>query len=147
MRLEFLYGTETGTAEFVCRDLQEALPDIPSTIISLEDKSLDAFDTDTLHVIICSTFGAGELPETAKPFYDRLTSTQPDLSHVRFAMFGLGDTDFDDTFGVGSELLMKALLASKATMIGERDVFDASGTDMPEDVAIPWLKNILGRMQ
>ena len=50
---------------------------------------------------------------------------------------------FEDTFAHGSERLMTRLLACNARMVGERGLHDASGPDMPEDIAVPWAHDIL----
>lgn len=143
MRLEFLHGTETGTAEIVCEDLDAAVSGVETAIHSLEDVDPSALEADPLYIIVCSTFGSGDLPTTAEPFVDKLNATKPDLSHVRFAIFGLGDRTFGETFNQGSEKLMEALIACKAKMVGERGIADASSADMPEEVAVPWLEDIL----
>ncbi|MEL7013674.1 MAG: flavodoxin domain-containing protein [Pseudomonadota bacterium] len=144
MRLEFLHGTETGTAEIVCEDLDAAVSSSVETAIhSLEDVDPAALEADPLYIIVCSTFGSGDLPSTAEPFFAKLNATKPDLSHVRFAIFGLGDRTFGETYNQGSEKLMEALIACKAQMVGERGIADASSADMPEEVAVPWLEDIL----
>ena len=47
---------------------------------------------------------------------------------------------------MGSEKLADVLRGAGATQIGERGLFDASTLDMPEDIAVPWLKDILTNM-
>ena len=81
MRLEFLHGTETGTAEIVCEDLDAAVTSSVETAIhSLEDIDPSALESDPLYVIVCSTFGSGDLPSTAEPFVEKLNAQKPDPS-------------------------------------------------------------------
>ena len=54
---------------------------------------------------------------------------------------------FADTFAFGSRILMELLLERGAKMVGERGIHDASGFDMPEDIALPWVQEIMGLMQ
>ncbi|MCH2163702.1 MAG: flavodoxin domain-containing protein [Marinovum sp.] len=144
MHIQFLFGTETGTAEIVCEDLQAALgTDHTSAIASLEDVTPDNLDKSHLHVVVCSTFGSGDLPTTAEVFFDQIKGGAKDLTGVQFAIFGLGDRTFGDTFNQGSERLAEALVECKATQVGARGIADASAGDLPEDIAIPWLKGIL----
>ncbi|MEM8776782.1 MAG: flavodoxin domain-containing protein [Pseudomonadota bacterium] len=144
MKVEFLHGTETGTAEIVCEDLEEAVSDrVDSKVTSLEDMDVGSFDADTFYVVVCSTFGSGDLPSTAEPFFDALKASKPDLSHVRFAMFGLGDKTFGETFNQGSEKLLEAMVECNAKLVGERGLADAASADMPEEIAVPWLEGIL----
>lgn len=148
MNVEFLFGTESGTAEILCDDLDAAISDRASTkIVSLEKTDATALTSDTLYVLVCSTFGTGDVPATAERFYINLLRKKPDLSHVRFAIFGLGDRTFGETFAQGSEKLMTAMAGCSATMIGERGIADASGSDLPEDVAVPWLEEIIALYQ
>ena len=147
MRIHFLYGTETGTAEMLCEDMESAVSEGNETSVSdMDDVDPTALDKGAFHVLVCSTFGTGELPSTAEAFFDKLQSAKPDLSGLRFAVFGLGDRTFGETFNQGSENLMNELIACKATLVGERGLYDASGSDMPEDIAVPWLEDILEKV-
>ena len=144
MHLHFLHGTETGTSEFLCDDLQSAISDeVTCTVESFDDLSPADMSADRHYVLVLSTFGTGEIPFTAKKFFEALEKNKPDLGHVVFSVFGLGDTTFDRTFNYGSEMMMKQMLACSAKMVGERYLFDASSNEKAEDVALAWLKGIL----
>lgn len=144
MKLHFLYGTETGTSEFLCEDMQGALgSEWSSTISCMDDVDAAKLDKDTFYVLVTSTFGSGDLPGTALSFFDTLQTQKPDLSGIAFAIFGLGDGTFGDTYNQGSEKLMTEMMACKARMIGERGLFDASSPDMPEDIGVPWINAIV----
>ncbi|MEM6637550.1 MAG: flavodoxin domain-containing protein [Pseudomonadota bacterium] len=146
MNIHFLFGTETGTAEMLCEDLQGVFSGTHQcTIKGLDEVKPDGLSTDGLTIFVCSTFGAGDLPSNAEGFVANLSRTKPDLSTLRFAIFGLGDRTFGPTFAQGSEKLMAALKECGAQMLGERGIFDASGPDMPEDVAEPWLEDVLNQ--
>ena len=55
----------------------------------------------TLYLIVCSTYGDGELPASAKPFGARMQSARPDLTGIHFAVFGMGDSEYPETFNGG----------------------------------------------
>lgn len=144
MQIHFLYGTVSGTAEMLCDSLQDGLGDAHDCQISgLDEVEPGDLDGDTLYVIVSATYGSGQLPDNAQPFYNALQAEHPDLSAVRFAIFGLGDRSFGPTFNNGSQMLLTEMLTCKAQQIGERGIHDASSDDFPQDVALPWLKNIL----
>lgn len=145
MRIHFLYGTETGTSELVCEDIEAELEGFECQISPMADVTPTDLDADTLYIFVTSTYGTGDLPSSAQPFYEALEGF--DLSHVRFAIFGLGDMVFSDTFAFGSKILMERLLACKAHMIGERGIHDASSPDMPEDIAVPWAQGIVTELR
>lgn len=142
MNIHFLYGTETGTSEMLCEDIRDDL-DLQCEITSMGDFDASTLDGDTFYIFVTSTYGTGDLPMTAQPFYDAIASNKPDLSHVNFAVFGLGDMVFADTFAFGSKILMELLVDRGAKMVGERGIHDASSADMPEDIAVPWAAGIL----
>lgn len=149
MDIQLLYGSETGTAEFLCEDMQEALQ---GEVDNVTTTGLDAISpgelkAEPLYVVVSSTYGSGDVPSNAMDFLEALERDKPDLSHVRFAVFGLGDRTFDTTFNQGSEQIMKALIACRATMLGERGIFDNSAGDMPDDIAVPWLKGIVDTLK
>lgn len=147
MKIHFIYGTESGNAQYLCDDFKDAAPDTFECEIS-EANDLDPaeLDGDTFYVIVSATFGSGDVPSTAEDFYDDLIEKKPDLSHVTFAVFGLGDQSFGETFAKGSEKLMNAMLDCKATMVGERGIYDASTAEPPEETGLPWWEGIMTKI-
>ncbi|MEM9344967.1 MAG: flavodoxin domain-containing protein [Pseudomonadota bacterium] len=139
MKLSLLYGTETGTAEMLCEDLQEKLEETHEVeTANLEDVTPGDLALDRFHIFVCSTYGDGELPSSAIAFVDTLKAEKTDLSALRYAVFGLGDTTYDITYNNGSVVLMTALNEAGAQVLGERGLHDASGLDEPLDLALPW---------
>ncbi|MEM9277301.1 MAG: flavodoxin domain-containing protein [Pseudomonadota bacterium] len=144
MKIGLLYGTETGNAEMLCDDIEEELgSSFECSISDLGDVEPDELSADTFYIIVTSTYGNGDLPTTAAPFYDKLEEQKTDLSGIRFAIFGLGDMVFDETYNQGSERLSKLLIECKAQMVGERGLHDASSGEPPEDMALPWVQSII----
>lgn len=139
MKISLLYGTETGNAEMLCEDIADHLDgshDVETT--NLEDQAPDALTPDRFYIVVCSTYGEGELPQSAIPFADALKAEKPDLSGLRFAVFGLGDTTYDETYNNGSVVLMEALVDAGAKVVGPRGLHDASGLEDALDIALPW---------
>ncbi|MEL6617918.1 MAG: flavodoxin domain-containing protein [Pseudomonadota bacterium] len=144
MKVGIYYGSETGNSEMLCEDIEEALgTGYDCDIQSLADVDPAALDKQTFYLFVTSTYGNGDLPSTALPFEEALTGGQPDLTGIRFAIFGLGDQVFAETFAHGSEKLAQMLKDQGAVQVGERGLHDASGFDMPEDVALPWVRGIM----
>lgn len=148
MKIGLFYGSETGNSEILCEDIEAELGDgFECDIQSLADVDPAALDKDRFYIFVTSTYGNGDLPSTALPFEEALTTGKPDLSGIRFAIFGLGDQVFSETFAHGSLKLSEMLLAQKAEMIGERGIHDASSFEMPEDIALPWVQGIMEQLQ
>ncbi|MEM7747179.1 MAG: flavodoxin domain-containing protein [Pseudomonadota bacterium] len=148
-KLHFLFATETGTAEYLADDLSDSVADeFDCEVTSLQHMDPVNLQSEAIYVIVSSTFGMGDVPNTAQTFLDKLNDNRPDLTAVRFAVFGLGDQSFGETYNQGSEKLMAALLACNATMVGERGLYDSSASDeSPEDLGIPWLKEIIAKLK
>lgn len=143
MKIITLFGTETGNAEMVADDIVEALSsDFDASAQDMADFDIGETQEGDIVLLVCSTYGDGELPNSAQPFYDYLTSEQPDLSHLRFATFGLGDS-FYATFNQGSQIMADRFLALGAHEITERGLHDASSGELPGDVALAWLKTVV----
>ncbi|APX12693.1 flavodoxin domain-containing protein [Tateyamaria omphalii] len=147
MKVGIYYGSETGNSEMLCEDIEAELGDgFDCDIQSLADVDPAAMQKDTFYIIVTSTYGNGDLPSTALPFEEALVEGKPDLNGIRFAIFGLGDMVFAETFAHGSMKLADMMKAQGATQVGERGIHDASGFDMPEDIALPWVQGIMGLM-
>lgn len=144
MNIAILYGTETGNAEMLADDVATELGGAQDTSVSsLADIDPDTLRGTDLNIILCSSYGDGELPASAKPFAEKIETGKPDLSGVKFAIFGLGDSEYHATYGSGSMRLADMLVQCGATQLGERIVHDAAGGDLPEDLALPWAREII----
>ncbi|MDR5654204.1 flavodoxin domain-containing protein [Ruixingdingia sedimenti] len=139
MNITVLYGTETGNAEMLAEDVVAHLGaghDVACT--NLSDFAPGDFTPDRFYLVICSTYGDGELPASAKPFAAAMEAERPDLSGIHFAIFGLGDTEYDTTHNFGSRIIADLLTGQGATQVGPRVTHDASGSEMAEDLAMDW---------
>lgn len=147
MNIGIYYGSETGNSEMLCEDIETELGDgYNCDIQSLADVDPSALNKDNFYIFVTSTYGNGDLPSTALPFEEALTQDQPDLTGIRFAIFGLGDQVFSETFNHGSKKMMEMLIERGAVQVGERGLHDASGFEMPEDIALPWVRGIVDLM-
>lgn len=137
-KLSILFGTETGNAEMVAEDLATALAEhgIETEVAGMEDCAVEELAGQDV-LLVASTYGEGELPESAAPFFEALEQREPDLSSVRFAAFGLGDSTYD-TYNNGIATLIAKFTALGATQIGATGYHDADSGLNPSDVAIDW---------
>ena len=143
MKIKILYGTETGNAEMVADDIVDALNGhYEAEYQDMADFSAADITADEFYILVCSTYGNGELPNTAQPLYDALTEEKPNLSNIRFAAFGLGDS-FYETFNKGCAMMADKLKELGAEEIGQPGCHDASSGELPGDVAIEWLDKLM----
>ncbi|MDV3125382.1 flavodoxin domain-containing protein [Mycobacterium sp. 21AC1] len=143
-----LFGTETGNAEMVADELVTAFDSFGFTgdVHSMAEYPVENLCGQQMVVLITSTYGEGDLPDTAIPFFDALKQRKPDLSSMRFAAFGLGDSSYD-TYNNGITTLIDAVADLGATQIGETGRHDAeSGLD-PCDTAMAWLHEMFASVE
>jgi MioC protein len=158
-----LYGSQKGHSEiaadeFITKmskslssDAVETMTGRPGLSVNPILMKLDEFLEDHCHwtrlvVIIVSSFGTGDAPEGGKQFR-KLADTwianykeNPDkpkiLGGVHFALLGLGDSNFDETFMRNPKTTEEALKLAGAKMVGERGVADAFNGAMAQQKMI-----------
>ena len=145
MQIAILYGTETGNAEMLAEDIAAHLSEHDATVTNLSDFDPADFDAGTFYVVVCSTYGDGELPASAQPFAARVEAQTPDLSGIRFSVFGMGDSEYPETFNFGGKRIEALFTQAGAELVGERVTHDASGSDMADDLALPWVDGVLAQ--
>lgn len=150
MKFSVLYGTESGNSEFIAQDIVENLTSqlYEAELGDLADTDPTNVDYDVhAYIIVCSTHGEGELPNTAIPFLAALEEKAPDLTGVRYAMFGLGDMFYEETYSQGSEIIDRKLTELGATRVGEYGRHDASSIDDGTELALAWLPGVLDELK
>ena len=99
LKLNILFGTETGNAEGVAEDLSKVATDngFKTKVDALDDVSIDQFSAMKNVAIITSTYGEGEMPGNAQLFWESLSSeTVPKLNSMNYSVLALGDTSYDE---------------------------------------------------
>ncbi|UFS59155.1 flavodoxin domain-containing protein [Subtercola endophyticus] len=146
MKFVILYGTESGNAETVADDLVDELSaDNEVESIDMTDAELDTLTPDAFFLVVCSTHGDGGLPASAVPFAELLDAERPDLTGIRYAMFGLGDSSYE-TYSRGSERIDERLAALGAIRVGEYGRHDASDGSLPNDTALEWARDLVSTL-
>ena len=144
MPVTILFGTESGGAELVADELSRLFAaDADLQVRDLADVTPADLDTERLHLIVCSTYGDGEVPTSAQAFYQALLTRETSLAGVRYAMFGMGDKSYDKTYSRGSELVDEALSACGAERVGEYGRHDAGGSIAATDAAEDWVHGVM----
>lgn len=136
-------GSTLGGAEYVADHLADVLTS-PDFEVQIENNACFAdVAKHKLWLIVTSTHGAGELPDNLKPFIDEL-ATQ-DLSDVRFAVVGLGNSDYD-TFCHAVDIVENVLQAQSAVKICDSLRIDVLNVEDPDSFAEEWLPNFLNNL-
>jgi sulfite reductase (NADPH) flavoprotein alpha-component len=138
--LTILFGTETGMGAALadwavnaaaCRNLHARAIDMATynTFRLPEERDL---------LLICSTHGEGDPPETAKDFFDFLAETEARLPDLRFAVLALGDSGYDE-FCAAGKFLDRRFEELGATRLAPRQDMDVGERSRARD----WIAALL----
>ena len=144
-----LYGTVTGNAEEIARRIHLHLSSLPvaqGLLRCLSDyKDIPAFVNPASHrnaynIIVVSTTGDGDPPETIRPFMRLIRKKEANkMKGLNFAVLALGDTNYENFCNTGKRIdaALAKMGASRFQNRGDAD----DGTGL-ENVVEPWLENL-----
>ncbi|MFH7566010.1 FMN-binding protein MioC [Oceanimonas smirnovii] len=139
-----LVGSTLGNAEDLADDLADHLQSADHTTVIHTSPQLDhiLITPDNYLLLVCSTHGAGDLPDNIQPLFDVLQHQQPDLQQLNYLAVGLGDSSYD-TFCHAIQKLDQQLAQLGGTRIGDRLEIDVRTEDLLEQKAQIWLDQCL----
>ncbi len=126
------FASQTGAAERIAWLSANALAGSGSFVRVAALGGLTAFDlaeAGTL-LVVTSTYGAGEAPDSARAFARKQMAQMPQLKGLRFAVLALGDRKYDATFCGFGRSMDRWLAAAKAARL-----FDAICVNGDDDDA------------
>ncbi|KAJ9070598.1 hypothetical protein DSO57_1006317 [Entomophthora muscae] len=160
-----LYGSETGNSEALARRIGDEATekisffktDSSNIQASLVVSPLDSFEAwlkansgtiKNLAIIVVSSTGDGEAPKGAVQFLNYLElelkscnlGTKLPFEGVYFALLGMGDKDYDDTFGKFPSLVFEGLVK-----LGAKPILSLEITDENEGIELvsePWIEKL-----
>lgn len=113
-----LVGSQTGTSESTAKKLAKAMKkrNIEPSVISMDDYDHDKLVTEENVLLITSTYGDGEPPDSAADMHEWIHSeAAPKLEKTRFSVLALGDREYPDfcQCGIEFDLRLEALGAER----------------------------------
>ena len=133
-------GSTLGGAEYVAEHIESRLKQQGFSTELHHGPALNDVINEKLWLVVTSTHGAGELPDNLKPLFEALDASDNDLSHLRFAVIGLGNSDYD-TFCFAVDKVEQSLLAKSAVKITDALRIDVLTESDQEQCAEDWLPN------
>eukprot|EP00056_Hartaetosiga_gracilis_P007511 m.109137 g.109137 ORF g.109137 m.109137 type:complete len:739 (+) comp12727_c0_seq2:123-2339(+) len=141
-----LFGSETGTADDICRQLTRTLQENGVNCECYEmtkaEKSID-LRKEPVIIIVSSTTGEGEPPENAVAFWKLLktrTKESLNLSKQRYTVLGLGSTDYDNFCAMGKNFFKRIGELGASCFFDPGWADDATGL---EAVVDSWCENVV----
>ena len=92
-----LYGTESGNSEVLAGQLvnQAKQKGYKPQLLNMSDATLANVKAAERLLVVVSTWGDGEPPESSEAFYNELMEADVALDGVEFSVCALGDTSYD----------------------------------------------------
>jgi flavodoxin len=139
-------GSVYGNAQHVAEEVNDMLnaQGIESEVFS--DPETSDFTNAESVLIITSTTGQGDVPPNLELFYSDLQDTFPLMDGKPFAVVGLGDSSYNDSFCGGGRQFFNLLSELQGKPIAELFEVDALETLAPEEEVVPWVKTIAEKL-
>ena len=139
-KLTVLYGTESGNCEVLADRTVKAAKKRGFQAVM---KNMSEFSPADLVkaanlLVIVSTWGDGDAPETAVSFHKEFMAADLSLAGVKFSVCGLGDTSYEKFCQVGKDFDAR-LESMGATRVADRQDCDVDF----EDSYVTWLESSL----
>jgi sulfite reductase (NADPH) flavoprotein alpha-component len=139
-KLTVLFGTESGNSESLAdRAVKEAKKrGFAANMRNMADISPADLGSIANLLVIVSTWGDGEPPETAVSFFNELMAGGPDLGPTRFSVCALGDTSYEKFCQTGKDI------DARLAVLGAQRVVDRQDCDVDfEEAFSSWLDRSL----
>ncbi|QXA17903.1 assimilatory sulfite reductase (NADPH) flavoprotein subunit [Aeromonas sp. FDAARGOS 1403] len=134
--LTILYGSQTGNAKGVASAIkaQAEARGLPVTLTSMADYKPKQLKKETHLLLVVSTYGEGEPPESAVDLYEQLKKGKVGkLEGLKFAVLGLGDSSYEFFCQTGKDF------DSLLTKAGADRVHELASLDVDyQDAAKAW---------
>jgi len=137
--LGIFVATMTGLAKICADEVADALAGtgIAAEVRLMDGLAADALDAFDTVVIVSSTYGHGDIPDNGQGLFAAIQAG-PSLAGKKYAVFGLGDRSYADTFCNAGQK-WDALFAEKgAVRLAPLERHDASAGTLAEDEAVTW---------
>ncbi|AZG99662.1 flavodoxin [Proteus mirabilis] len=138
-KIGIFVGTVYGNALAVAEEAQRILLGHKHQANIYEEGTLADWQKYSTVLVISSTTGQGDLPDTIAPLFYELRDNLGYQPNLHYGLIALGDSSYDNFCGAGMQF--EALLQEhQAKRMGEILKIDSMDIAEPEVFAINWLE-------
>ncbi len=136
-----LFGSQSGNSQGVATQLenQAMQSDLQVRIHNMQDYNLTHLKQEQTLLIIVSTYGEGEPPDSAKELHEYLFSRKaPKLENTQFAVLALGDSSYEFFCKTGQDF------DDRLAELGAQRLLERTDCDVDfESTATEWCHKVL----
>jgi flavodoxin len=136
-------GSVYGNAQHVAEEVKAALTDSGLVSEVYVDPSIDDFQNASKVIFISSTTGMGDIPPNLEFFIQDLRDQMPLMANKPFAVAGLGDSSYGDTYCGAGNQIFTLLTELQGNPIADLLEVDACETLEPELEVVAWVKGLV----
>lgn len=145
LKIAVLYASQSGTAEGLARKVAKELKSKGhvASLTSLEGYTPAALAEERYAIFIASTYGEGEPPDTAQPFYQKLCVEHlPRYLDLSYSVLALGDSHYEHFCKFGIDL------DHKLAALGAVRLYDRMDCDVDLDETFAhWKEGLYARLE
>ncbi len=141
--LGIFVGSVYGNAQHVAEQVEELVAGKGHDVEVYDDPSIEQFQHCKAFLFISSTTGQGDIPPNLEGFIYDLRDKMPLLGGKPFAVAGLGDSSYGDTYCGAGRQIYEVLLELQGKPVSEFLEVDAMETLEPEADVVPWVEKLL----
>ncbi|MBU3003613.1 flavodoxin domain-containing protein [Paraglaciecola arctica] len=142
-KIGIFVGSVYGNAQHVAEEVHAVLSKHGLLSEVFVDPTLDDFKNASSMLFISSTTGQGDIPPNLEFFIQDLRDQFPLLEQKPFAVVGLGDSSYGETYCGAGRQIFELLIELQGKPITALLEIDACETLEPEAEVVAWLENVL----
>lgn len=146
-KISIFVGSVYGNAQHVAEDVNTMFiaQGLESEVFT--DPSLNDFKQATSLLFISSTTGQGDIPPNLEFFIEDLRDQFPLMEQKSFAVAGLGDSSYGETYCGAGRQIFELLTELQGKPLTELLEIDACETLEPEVEVVAWAEKLLAELK
>ncbi|GAC19822.1 flavodoxin [Paraglaciecola arctica] len=142
-KIGIFVGSVYGNAQHVAEEVNTMLIAQGLTSEVFTDPTLNDFNQASSMIFISSTTGQGDIPPNLEFFIQDLRDEFPLMEQKSFAVAGLGDSSYGETYCGAGRQIFELLNELQGKPITELLEIDACETLEPEAEVVAWAETLL----